>query len=65
MHLVQVVNVATALICVGTLVLLRGLGKVQWHGLWFLKMKAGFLARFCIIRSRSARSRAKRRRRAT
>ncbi len=43
---VQVVNVATALICVGTLVLLRGLGKVQWHGLWFLKMKAGFLARF-------------------
>lgn len=43
---VQIINVVTAVFCMGGLILLRSVETVRWHGLWFLKMKVGFLARF-------------------
>ncbi|MEN9561718.1 MAG: hypothetical protein RIQ56_991 [Candidatus Parcubacteria bacterium] len=40
---VQAVNVATALICIGKLLLVRSIENIKWSALWILKMKLGFI----------------------
>ncbi len=42
---VQIVNVVTAAACAATLLFLRSIGEIRWHGVWLLKMQVGFLVR--------------------